>query len=86
MWFVIQDYAFKNALIIEWLDSVGIYIELNRFTLSLKFEFWHYTISDKKGVHLNSHLENKINTDSRQEAIKQAIIKANEIYNERNII
>ncbi|EHQ41520.1 hypothetical protein [Myroides odoratus] len=25
MWFSIQDNAFKNALIIEWFDSVGIW-------------------------------------------------------------
>lgn len=78
---VLSIESYLNTLIIEWFDSVGIYIELNRFTLSLKFEFWHYTISDKKGVHLNNHLHNKVNIDSRQEATEQAIIKANEIYN-----
>lgn len=82
-WLQTYEDIFLFSLIIEWFDSVGIYIELSRFTSGLKFEFWHYTISDTRGVHLNNHMGNTVKEDSRHEATKQAIIKANEIYNKR---
>lgn len=75
--------TFWKALIIEWLDSVGIYIQPKRFTHCLEFQDWYFMITDKKGIHLNNFLENRIKIDSRQQATEQAIIKANEIYNER---
>lgn len=71
----------QNSLIIEWFDSVGIYIELKRFCHGLKFRFWNYVISNSNGAHLNNFLEVEIENDSRQEAMEQAIKKANEIYN-----
>lgn len=74
---------FKNTLIIEWFDSVGIYIELKRFCHGLKFRFWNYVISNPNGAHLNNFLEVEIENDSRQEVTLQAIKKANEIYNEK---
>ena len=68
-----SDDIFINALIIEWLDSVGIYIGITYFKDS---EFhWRIHYKDKYGTR-----------NSRPEAIEQAIIKANEIYNERDII
>lgn len=71
----------QNALIIEFFDSVGIYILLKRFTYLLEFNDWYFIITNKQGVHLNSHLECRIKIDSRQEATKQAIVKTNELYN-----
>lgn len=76
---------FINTLIIEWFDSVGIYILPKRFTHCLEFEDWYFIITNKQGVHLNNYCEDRINIDSRQETTKQAIIKANKIYNETHI-
>lgn len=73
------------AHIIEWFDSVGIYIFINRWVAPLREIEWYFIITNKSGVHLNSHVskESRIELDSRNEATKQAIKKANEIYNER---
>ena len=60
-----------NALIIEWFDSVGIYITSDYFELN-------------KGFYseiLNENFE--IVKPTRQEALAEAIKKANEIYNEK---
>ena len=62
---------FKNALIIEWFDSVGIYITSDYFELN-------------KGFYseiLDSNFE--IIKPTRQEALTEAIKKANEIYNSK---
>ena len=70
-WFNLQDESFKIALIIEWFDSIGIYITSDYFELN-------------KGFYseiLNENFE--IVKPTRQEATLQAIKKANEIYNEK---
>lgn len=59
---------FQNALIIEFFDSVGIYIEIIRnegYFDYVVMEEWDYGF------------------ETRQEATIQAIKKANNIYNER---
>ena len=61
----------QNSLIIEWFDSVGIYITSDYFELN-------------KGFYseiLNENFE--IVKPTRQEALAEAIKKANEIYNEK---
>ena len=61
----------QNALIIEWFDSVGIYITSDYFELN-------------KGFYseiLNENFE--IVKPTRQEALTEAIKKANEIYNSK---
>ena len=61
-----------NALIIEWFDSVGIIITSDYFELN-------------KGFYseiLESNFE--IVKPTRQEALAEAIKKANEIYNNKN--
>ena len=61
-----------NALIIEWFDSVGIIITSDYFELN-------------KGFYseiLNENFE--IIKPTRQEALVEAIKKANEIYNNKN--
>ncbi|MGJ1516520.1 hypothetical protein ACR79N_16135 [Sphingobacterium siyangense] len=53
--------------IIEWLDSVGIYLTIGRYGYILNTD--DRSISRKTG-------------ETRKEATEAAIIKANEIYNE----
>ena len=63
----------QNSLIIEWFDSVGIYITSDYFELN-------------KGFYseiLDSNFE--IVKLTRQEAFTEAIKKANEIYNEKYV-
>ena len=64
-----------DTLIIEFFDSVGIYIEI------------HYSriLGDKFLCIVNTEANYKLTSyqDSRQQATEQAIIKANEIYNAR---
>ena len=63
--------CYLNSLIIEWFDSVGIYITSDYFELN-------------KGFYseiLNSNFASIKPT--RQEALTEAIKKANEIYNEK---
>ena len=94
----IDDYKFINtehyihnvgnsmlhALIIEWLDSVGIYVELNRATQGLQFMWWYYTLSDSRGIHLNNHVHNIVKVDTRQQATEKAIERAVTIFNEKH--
>ena len=57
-----------NALIIEWFDSVGIYITFDYLDLNKCF---YSEISN-----------NSFSTiGTRQECVKNSILKANEIYN-----
>lgn len=75
------DSSFLNTLIIEWFDSVGIYIDTEFFRKNLKEEpkFISSTTDEWNGLQ-----PLRIQFNSRQEATKQAIIKANEIYNLQN--
>lgn len=73
----------KNALIIDFFDSVGIYIHQKRSCLCAEFKHWYFVITDEMGCHLNNFMEVKIKNDSRQEAKTEAIKKANLIYNEK---
>ena len=61
----------QNALIIEWFDSVGIYITSDYFELNNGFY----------SEILNENFA--IVKPTRQEALTEAIKKANEIYNEK---
>lgn len=65
--------VYLNALIIEWLDSVGIYIETFN-------EFGAFGISIHKGDYRNP-IESIGHWNSRQESTNAAIKKANDIYN-----
>lgn len=78
-----------NALIIEFFDSVGIYIEVSVNQITDKktnkdhcnfdvaiFHLHHRTKEGRTLTQLNINV-------SRQKATQQAIIKANEIYNNR---
>lgn len=66
----------KNSLIIEWFDSVGIYIlPIKRNTKK--------TLTFSCDIYKNNIEVNRINKwiETRQEATSEAIKKANEIYN-----
>ena len=82
-----QDFPEKyiHALIIDFFDSVGIYISVKRLCTSLKFRCWYFIITNKDGNYLNKHSsdESRINNDSRIEITIEVIKKANEIYNEK---
>ena len=60
-----------NALIIEWFDSVGIYVNAELDYLHI---VWFPTINNDWNFEEREF-------ETRQEAIKEAIKKANEIYN-----
>ena len=62
---------YKNALLIEWFDSVGIYVNSDYFELNKGF---YSEILDSNFA---------IVKPTRQEALTEAIKKANEIYNEK---
>ena len=64
---------YKNALIIEWFDSVGIYVNAELDYLHL---VWFPTINNNWNFEEHEF-------ETRQEAIKEAIKKANEIYNSK---
>ena len=65
----------QYASIIEWFDSVGIYVNSSGLTLSKAF------ISD---VSVDNNCEyNYDGFRTRKEALIEAIKKANEIYNEK---
>ncbi len=68
-WFISLYNEFKNALLIEWFDSVGIIITSNYFELNKVFY----------SEILDSNFE--IVKLTRQEALTEAIKKANEYYN-----
>lgn len=68
--------SLKQQLIIEWFDSVGIYINIEYY-----HKRWYLYLIPKTGI--GNYLIDMNEFYSRQEATKQAIIKANEIYNEK---
>lgn len=91
--FKVLTQCMQNALIIEWFDSVGIYIILLRSHISnnmmngkkgvIKFT---YNIEDNEGNLFKREYNTFEFKNTRQEATEKAIIKANEIYNERTNI
>lgn len=68
------DEIYINALIIDWFDSVGIYVFIER-AMYLEVPNFIYRIETEDNLH-EGYRESK-----RKEATQQAIIKANEIYN-----
>lgn len=63
-----------NALIIEWFDSVGIYINIENLYYQ---SWWSYKVKI-----IPNTFEEKVMVKTRSEATEQAIKKANGIYNE----
>ena len=64
---------YQNTLIIEWFDSVGIYINIENLYYQ---SWWSYKVKIIPNI-----FEEKVMVKTRQEAIEQAIKNANEIYN-----
>lgn len=75
--FYLPQSCFK-ALIIEWFDSVCMVISIRWEWSTKTFQTSIFSNNNTSDViHLPHH-------DERQKATEQAIIKANEIYNQRN--
>ena len=66
----------KNSLIIEWFDSVKLFIEISFFN----DDYWTYNVYTD---HVILEKEQANICQNREDAIKQAIVKANNIYNEK---
>lgn len=74
------DENLRNTVIVDFFDSVGIYINvLLDETNSKKFK---YLVTDINIRHLHCWTQGT-KKESRQEATTEAIIKANEIYNNK---
>jgi hypothetical protein len=69
----LQD-SVQNALIVDWFDSVGIYIEVTKWNDTI----WQWNIDDG-----DEYPDGK-DYSSRTEATNAAIKKANELYNSVN--
>lgn len=71
----------QNALIVDWFDSVGIYISINYVNFVNE-------LTSAKGFEAmvtNKHLTTRFReVEIRNEATRRAIIKANELYNYEN--
>lgn len=80
LWFKNEKEITQNALIIEFFDSVGVYIDVEFFRKNIKDEpqFVSSTTDEWNGLQ-----PLRVQFKSRQEATIQAIKKANDIYNER---
>jgi hypothetical protein len=70
---LLEDTRLFNALIIEWLDSVGVYIFINN-----DFQFGYSIYEDGNTYPTKT----KIDFSTRQEATTEAIKKANELINQ----
>jgi len=66
----------QNALIIEWFDSVGIYLNIENLYYQ---SWWSFKVKNCPVTY-----EEKIMVKTRSEATKKAIEKSNEIYNNLN--
>lgn len=73
--FELMPETLQYAIIQEWFDSVGIYIETDFGKLD-----WGFTVRFNFKT-----IESLCNFETRNEALKAAITNANEIYNEKII-
>lgn len=77
--FEILRKEFQETLIINWFDSVGIYIEISG--VKYQSEYPDFTYNIQEDGTLNGFTSEIF--ISRKEALETAIKKANEIYNQR---
>lgn len=74
-WLYKQSLTIQNALIIEFFDSIGVYIEI------------HYSsfLGNRFICIVNTNENHKVTSfqNNRHQAIKKAIKKANDLYNSR---
>lgn len=73
----------QQALIIEWFDSVGVSIEIGTCPNGFTDDDTPIYYYDWKIYATYNCCESEEEFEIRQEATKQAIIKANQIYNDR---
>jgi len=68
----------QYAVIVEWFDSVGMYIQVGTYNDNSNRQFALYIVNfDGSNSHFDCGFNNRIETT------KGAIIVANKIYNER---
>jgi hypothetical protein len=68
----------QYAVIIEWFDSVGIYLQVGSYNNNPNRQFAFYIVNfDGSNPNFDCGFSNRIETT------KEAITVANEIYNER---
>jgi hypothetical protein len=79
-WFQLNE-RFLNALIIEWFDSVGIYINIKSYQYLYD---WSYEIKQLNRKTIVMEDNPKIAVKSRTEATTKAIEKAVENFNQLN--
>jgi hypothetical protein len=68
--------AFKYGVIVDWFDSVGIYVSIERY-------YSRSTLLDVNRCNYESDSENGGEYKTRPQARQKAIEKATEIYNNR---
>lgn len=71
--FLAESLVCQNAIIIEWFDSVNIYITSKPSEYTTGFITWQYSIRNYQNT--------PYRFSDRKGAYTEAIIKANEIYN-----
>lgn len=85
LWALEEGLIWKSveyALIIEWLDSVTIHVNIV-CSVGLKSEYYPTLIyQDENFIRRHESINDNNNFNSRQEATKAAIERANEIYNQ----
>ena len=82
VFYKLKDYhkTMLYAEIIDWFDSVGIYIEVYRHNNRPTVQGFNSRIVRR----INGYYECCTAVDTRNKAIQYAIEKANEIYNNKN--
>lgn len=78
-WLSNQDERFRYILIIEWLDSVDVFVEVGLYPNEDGDIYFSGVIFGRLGG-----WDDREYYDTRQQATEKAIEKAIEIYNERN--
>jgi hypothetical protein len=77
------DSTCQNALMIEWLDSIGIFISIHYVTNFIDFKYEYGFL----GLVTHKHLTTKFReVSTRKEAIELCLTAANKIYNNENLI
>ncbi|MDV3568143.1 hypothetical protein CMU71_14715 [Elizabethkingia anophelis] len=76
--------SFQNTLIVEWLDSMGIYLEITPdYDIFGGYNRGFYAHVIQEGVSVISVFNDNDCFNARQEATEAAIKKAVEIYNSK---
>jgi hypothetical protein len=83
--FYILPFSMQYGVLVDWFDSVGVYILIKRlYSIPMENDVWYFIITNKEGVYFNSTLDKENKSETRPQARQKAIEKANEIYNKRD--